>query len=306
MRDFSIAVLGVGGVGGCIAAVLAHRGARVTCVAREQTAEVIRTAGLALESRMFGSFVVHPKATGRLDQKADVLFVTTKAPNLVEALERVDPAAVQDAVVIPLLNGLEHLEALRSRFGHRVAAGSIRIEARRAGPARIVHASPFLLVRLASDGDIPGPVLDELASFLSARGMETEIGSSEAAVLWEKLARLAALACTTALADQPVGFIRRDPVWRGMLEAAVREAVAVAHAAGVTLSAADQLRVIDGMPDSLTSSLQRDIAAGAPSELDAIAGAVVRAGRRYGLRCAALEDMIARIEAERIRPCPQP
>ncbi len=292
------AVLGAGGVGGCIAAVLAHEGAGVTCVDRPETVEIIRARGLRLGSAMFGAFEVRPEAETRLTGRPEVLFVTTKATHLGGALGAVDPALLDGGIVIPLLNGIEHMAPLRARFGRNVAAANIRIESKVVSPGHIVHTSPFLRITIASDGDIPHHRLDEIAAFLTAHRLDTFVGASEAAVLWDKLARLVGLACTTAATNQPIGFIRKDPRWRGILESVTREACAVANAEGVAVDWQDQMKVLDGVPETLTSSLQRDIAAGRPSELDAIAGAVVRAGRKHGIRCPALENLIKEIEAK--------
>ena len=297
---YEVGVLGVGGVGGCVAAVLMQRGVHVTCVGRRPTVEALRTQGLRLDSDTFGSFTVWPAATERLDRAVDVLIVATKATALPAALATLDPSLVADGVVIPLLNGLEHVAQIRARVGPRVAPGSIRIEARAAAPGHVVHTSPFVIITIASDCDVPPPRLAEIAAFLSGCGLDTRIGASEAEVLWEKLARLAALACTTALSNQPIGVIRTDPHWRALLMGAVQDGVAVANACGVPMMIEAQLQVIDGLPETLTTSLQRDIAAHRPSELDAIAGAVVRAGRAHGLACPTLAELIRRIETERV------
>jgi 2-dehydropantoate 2-reductase len=295
-----VAVLGVGGVGGCVAAVLAQRGVRVTCIGRRATVEALQTQGLHLDSRAFGRFTVWPAAAERLDYPVDVLIVATKATALPSALDAIDASLVTDAVVIPLLNGLEHVPQIRARLGARVAPGSIRIEARTTAPGHVEHTSPFAIITIASDRDVPPTRLAAIADFLSGCGLDTRVGASEAEVLWEKLARLAALACTTALSNQPIGVIRSDAYWRALLTGAVHDCVAVATACGVPMTVETQMEVIDGLPATLTTSMQRDIVAHRPSELDAIAGAVVRAGRAYGLACPTLEELIRRIETERV------
>jgi 2-dehydropantoate 2-reductase len=245
---------------------------------------------------MFGKFVVRPDATTSLKADPDVLFVTTKATSLDQALKSIDASSLDKAVVIPLLNGLEHVELLRRQLGNRVAAGSIRIESRSERPGRIVHSSPFIKIRIASDRDIARERLNDIAEFLCCSGIATTVGESEANVLWEKLVRLVALACTTALSNQPIGFVRKDPYWRGLLERVVKEAVTVASAYGVVMDASEQIKILDGLPELLTSSLQRDIAAGRPSELDAIAGAVLRAGESKDLSLSCLREMTNQLQ----------
>src|SRR5205085_12634280 len=105
--------------------------------------------------------------------------------------------------------------ALRERFGSgRVAAGTIRVESDRSAPGVIVQTSPFLRVELASDDPALMAALETLAATLDRAGIPALVGPSEAQVLWSKLVRLCALACTTSAADAPIGFIRSDPEWR--------------------------------------------------------------------------------------------
>lgn len=287
-----IAVLGPGGVGGFIAAALARAGEDAIVVAREPTAELIERQGIQVRSVRLGDFVAKPNAVAILDSPADVLLVATKAAGLEAALGRVP---VDPRLVVPLLNGLDHMERLRRRFGaDRVAAGAIRIEADRAAPGRIVQTSPFLRVDLAADDRALGDHLAALAGALQGAGIPAEIGASEAQILWSKLVRLNALACTTSAADRPIGYIRADSEWRATLQRCIEEAGVVANADGAVIDPADALAELDAAPSELGSSMQRDIAAGQEPELDAIPGSVLRAGTRHGVQC----PTIARLSAE--------
>jgi 2-dehydropantoate 2-reductase len=291
----SIAVLGPGGVGGFIAAALARGGAEVTVVARETTAQLIEREGIAVASLRLGEFVARPAATSRLEAPADVLIVATKATALEAGLARIGAAP---QLVVPLLNGLDHMALLRDRFGaERVAAGTIRIEADRPAPARIVHTSPFLRVDLAAEEPALAEPLERLAEALRGADIPAEIGPSEAQILWSKLVRLNALACTTSACDRPIGFIRTDPQWRGALESCIAEAAAVANAEGADIDPVARLAELDATHPELGSSMQRDIAAGREPELDAIPGAVLRAGKRQRLQCPTIARLSARIAA---------
>ena len=117
-------------------------------------------------------------------------------------------------------------------------------------------------------------------------------------MLWSKLARLNALSLTTSASDRPIGFVRSDPRWRSALEGAVHETARVANADGASVSAADTLAELDRAHSELGSSMRRDIAAGRETELDALAGAVLRAAERHGLRCPTVSWLAERV-AER-------
>jgi 2-dehydropantoate 2-reductase len=290
----SIAVLGPGGVGGFLAAALARAGLPVIVVAREPTAEHIARHGISVRSVRLGDFTARPKAIARLDEPVDVLLVATKASGLREGIERV---GAEPGLVVPLLNGLDHMQVLRERFGGRVAAGSIRIESDRPAPGEIVQTSPFLRIDLASDDPTLTVRVDALAEALERAEVPSRIVSGEAQVLWSKLVRLNALACTTSAADRPVGFIRSDPEWRRALEGCIVEAAAVATAEGADVDPAARLAELDDAHAELGSSMQRDIAAGREPELDAIPGSILRAAARHGLECptiARLTEQIAR------------
>ncbi|MGZ4307266.1 MAG: ketopantoate reductase family protein, partial [Solirubrobacteraceae bacterium] len=137
-----IAVLGPGGVGGFLAAALAHAGEEVTVVGREPTVERIGAGGIHLTSVLLGEFTARPAATAELSGDTDVLLVATKATGLDAALRRV---RTEPGLVVPLLNGLDHVRLLRERFA-AVAAGTIRIESDRREPGVIVQTSPGVRV----------------------------------------------------------------------------------------------------------------------------------------------------------------
>jgi len=289
------AVLGPGGVGAFLAAALARAGTPVTVVAREATAAAIARDGIAVQSVRLGDFTARPAAVPALVEPVGVLFVATKAGGLDAALDRVH---AEPELVVPLLNGLDHLALLRGRFGDRAVAATIRIESHRTGPREVRQSSPFLRVELAADDPVLRPRLDRVAALLETAEVPARVGESEAQVMWAKLARLNALACTTSAYDLPLGAIRTDPERRAVLEDVVRETVAVAAAEGASLDASTALAELDEAHPELGSSMQRDIAAGIRPELDAIPGSVLRAADRHGLRCPAVEVLVARI-AER-------
>lgn len=311
----SIAVLGPGGVGGLVAAALARAGRRVSVVGRPSTVALITRDGLRVESVLLGRFTVHPTAVARLEGPApSVLIVATKAVGIEQALERVN---TEPELVLPLLNGLDHLVLLRERFGDRVVvAGTIRVESDRPAPGAIVHTSRFLQVDMASRFSDVGAKMERLADVLSGAGVPARVHPSgrdedvssgmpgksgrhdwEAQVMWSKLVRLNALACTTSAHDLLLGEIRSTTELRAELIAAIEEGCAVARAEGAVLDAEEPLGELSAAHDALGSSMQRDIAAGRTPELDAIPGSVLRAAARHGIACPTIERLVGAIAA---------
>ncbi|HTD08390.1 MAG TPA: 2-dehydropantoate 2-reductase [Solirubrobacteraceae bacterium] len=303
-----IATLGPGGVGGLLAGVLQRSGNEVIVVAREDTAQLIAQRGVDVRSVIFGDFIAHPHAVAELREPVDALIVATKAAGLEPALERVH---TEPTVVLPLLNGLDHLAVLRQRFDPgSVIAGSIRVEADRPQPGVVVHTSPFLLVSMASGepggsgaaaGGEPAasgvrPAMQALADALSEAAVPVKVLDSEAQVMWSKLVRLNALACTTSAYDKLLGEIRSTPALRADLVGAIEETCAVGKAEGAhDVDPAIAVDELERAHDTLGSSMQRDIAAGREPELDAIPGSVLRAGARHGIPCPTIERLVAMI-----------
>ncbi len=278
----TVAVLGPGAVGGSLAVRLSLAGVPVVCVARPETVGIIALSGIAVESPD-GAATVRPEVAEELERPVGLLLVTVKAPALEEALERVDPAAVSEGVVLPLLNGLEHMELVRRRFPGRVAAGTIsHFQAYRAGRVQIIEATRSPVVTMASE-ELPRGDLDRVADLLRLGRMEVRVGESERRVLWHKAARISALAAATAASGRSVGELRAEPDWNQRLRRAVAEACAVAEADGVQLRPGAQWDIIEQMAGETTTSAARDVAAGRRSELDAIVGSVLRVAERHGI-----------------------
>ncbi|GAA3221966.1 ketopantoate reductase family protein [Oerskovia jenensis] len=279
-RSPSIAILGAGGVGGLVGAMLARTGdVRVSFVARDATAAAMHEGGLFVRSVQLGDFHVEARSATHLVSPVDVLIVAVKATGLADALDLVSSEAVGDAVVVPLLNGVEHLDVLRDRFGsERVVPAVIRVESTRVAPGQIVHGSPFVEIDLAA-GDAPRGRVDAVRDLLAHAGITTTVRADEAALVWAKLSFLAPLALLTTRHRATIGEVRT--VHRAELEALVTEVASVATASGAPADPATSLALYDRFPADARSSMERDAQAGRPLEVDAIGGAVVRAAERH-------------------------
>jgi 2-dehydropantoate 2-reductase len=270
-----IAVLGPGGVGGLLAALLSNAGHDVVVLARLATAAHVTEHGLHLTSPRYGDLIAHPRAAERLDQPVDAVVVAVKATQLDGALARVPAGTLGNAVVLPLLNGFEHMTVLRARYpAARVVAGAIRVVASRTAPGEIRHEGSLAAVQVTPDADA-------LAGALQDAGLDATVRDDEAGLLWDKLCFLGPVALMTTHAMAPLGEVREQ---RGSeLRAVMEEVAAVARAEGARANADVVWRFTQDVPAGMTSSMQRDAAAGLPTELDAIGGAVLRAADRHGL-----------------------
>ena len=190
-RRLSVAILGPGGVGGVLAAVLSRAGHDVVCIAHRETAQDIQRHGIGVTSEYFGTFTASTiRADVRLRDRVDVCIVAVKAYSLQPALRRVPPQDLGTALVVPFLNGIEHTGYLRRRYpAASVIAGTIRIESRRVAPTEIIHSSPFASIGLSVTGDRPGLLhrTRELASQLGFAGFPVEIARKRKFVLLDML-----------------------------------------------------------------------------------------------------------------------
>jgi len=288
------AILGAGGVGGVIGVALAKAGESVTLVLRPEALKDY-PAELSLESPL-GSFSVPVDRAASVDRPYDTLWVTVKATQLESALRSVTVDPSQIGAVVPLLNGIDHVALLRSRFGHdRVVPGSIGVEAERVAPGRIVHRGMAIRVTLSSIGESR---LASTAEEFKKFGISCQFVADEMKILWSKLSILAPFALTTTATGLTIGEVAGDPEWRKKLEAVAHEVAAVGTASGTPLDASVIIPFFDKTPPGGRSSMQKDVAAGNPPELDGIAGPILRRAEEHGIDVPVTRELVAMIRGK--------
>jgi 2-dehydropantoate 2-reductase len=209
--------------------------------------------------------------------------VATKATQLEAALALASAERVGESAVVPLLNGVDHVALLRSRYANVVAA-TIRVESERIAPWLLRQSSPFLRVEMAG--------ADALQEALRGAGIECRRRDDELSLLWDKLVFLAPVALATTARDAPLGAVRNDDLFTGCRE----EAIAAARAEGAQIDDA-AARLLHGQaPAEMRSSMQKDAAAGREPELDAVAGPIIRAGLRHGIPTTNTSRLVAEIK----------
>jgi 2-dehydropantoate 2-reductase len=295
LAPWRVAVLGPGAVGGLVGALLARRGDEVICLAPPATAAHIARQGLELRSPMLSDASVAVRAASRLEEPVDACFVTVKATQLERAVEAVPAEALGGGLVVPFLNGVDHVGWLRERYpADQVVAATVAVESTRVTPGVIQHDSPFVIVQLAHGPADPARV-EELAARLAEVGLDVTVRDSEAFALWTKLAMLAPIALLTTWAGAPIGEARSRH--HDELVALVREAAEAARAEGVELDPEATIRRLEGLPPGMRSSMLKDAEAGQPIELDAIGGAVLRAAARGGIDVPVTAKLVADLQA---------
>ena len=285
------AVLGAGGVGGLVGGALAKAGQPVTLLVRPGRREHYPER-LTVESETLGSFEAPVQVADRFDGQFDIVWITVKATALDAALRAVAPEKLGSGVVVPLLNGVDHVEQLRHRYGaERVLPGTIRVEAEQIGPGRVRHLSAFADVQVA-----PSPATraraEALCEELRSTGLGCQVREDEVTMLWSKLCFLAPFALATTASGEPLGVVRSDPGWWARLEGSVKEACAVGVAEGAEVAPEPILAAFEGVPDGFRSSMQKDVAAGRTPEVEAIAGPILRGGAEHGIDVSATRALV--------------
>ena len=284
-----IAVMGTGGVGGYFGAKLAKAGHDVVFIARGAHLAAMRAKGLRVESA--GGDIVLPQVVATDDPSslapADVVMFCVKLWDVETAASQVAPLVGREGVVVPFQNGIDSHAILQRVLGaSRVLGGVAYIAAAILAPGIIVHTGSMAKLRVGAFNDA---LADRAKAFVQAceqAGIDADLAPDILRALWEKFAFLSALSGVTALSRQSVGFVRRDPDLREAFEAAMKEAVALAHAENVTLSddfLSRQVRALDGLPAEMRSSMQNDVLAGHRLEAPWLCGRVARSSKKAGL-----------------------
>jgi len=282
------AILGAGGVGGLIGVALAKSGESVTLVLRPEALKDYPEE-LSLESPL-GSFSVPVDRVSSVATAYDVLWITVKATQLESALRSVTVDPGQLGAVVPLLNGIDHVAVLRARFGHdRVVPASIGVETERAAPGKIIHRGMAIRLAFSAIGESRlASTVEQFKKF----GFACQFVPDEMKILWTKLSFLAPFALTTTAGALTIGEVNRDPAWRKRLEAVTREVAAVGTASGTPLDATVVLEYFDKTPQGGRSSMQKDVAAGKPPELDGIAGPILRIAKDHGIDVPVTRELV--------------
>lgn len=280
------AIMGSGGVGGYFGARLAEAGEDVTFIARGDHLTAIRRDGLKLKSIEGNATITSAKATDDPAElgEVDVVIVAVKAWQVATAAEDIRPLIGPGTLVLPLQNGVEAADQLAALLGEaHVLDGLCGILAWREGPGVIRHAGVSPFIRLGTRLPSQSTEAETLRATLDhTNGISAEIPDDIEAAVWSKFLFICAMSGIGALTRAPIGTTRTLPETRELTGQILAEIDAVARARGVALpddAVERAMHFIDSLPEGSTASMQRDIVAGKPSELDSQNGAVVRLGR---------------------------
>lgn len=285
-----ILVLGAGGVGGYFGGRLAASGADVTFLVRERRAAQLAERGLVIESPLGNATVPAPSTATSATRSAapfDVVLLTSKAYDLASAMDAIAPFVGPRTAVLPLLNGMAHLDALDGRFRpDRVLGGLCKIAATLTPDGVVRHLNDAQQIIYGERDGSQSPRVADLAAVLARASFVSRPSDDILLEMWEKWVLLATLAGMTCLMRGPVGDIVATADGHALTEQMLGECAGVAAASGHAHrpKTLEQARAILTTPGStFTASMLRDIERGGPTEGAHVLGDLVARAAAKGV-----------------------
>jgi 2-dehydropantoate 2-reductase len=279
-----ILVVGAGAIGGYFGGRMLQAGRDVTFLVRPRRAAELAAAGLVIKSPNGDVTLKDPPVVqaDKLNEKFDVVLLSCKAFDLEDAIRSFAPAVGPKTAIIPLLNGMLHLDVLDDKFGHeRVLGGLCAIAATLNEHREIVQLAPMQSLGFGErDGKLSDRV-NAIAEVMASGKFGAAPSEQIIQDMWEKWVFLASLAASTCLMRAPVGHILAAPGGRDFVLGALDECSAVAAADGHSPSGPffERARgMLTAEGSQLTASMFRDIRAGAPVEADHVIGDLIARG----------------------------
>ncbi len=278
-----IAVFGSGGVGGYFGGRLAQIGQDVTFIARNENLAALRSQGLKVGS-IAGDFIIDKvKATSNPAEigPVDYVLCCVKSWQIPAAARAMQPLVGPETLVVPLQNGVEAPEQLCEVLDPaNVLGGLCAIVAFQAGPGHIKHSGANPLIRFGHLDNHPDPRVNALSElFNHCSGVKSSIPDDIQVAMWQKFLLITPWSGLGAVSRAPLGVLLEQPETRELLLEATEEVYQLGLARDIALpknSVAKTIATLEDIPPNSTTSMQRDLVRGRPSELDAQNGAVVR------------------------------
>jgi 2-dehydropantoate 2-reductase len=287
-------IVGAGATGGFFGGRLAQAGRDVTFLVRGRRAAQLRESGLRIASPQ-GSATIRPKlvAAGEIDGAYDAVLLTVKAFALDAALEDFAPAVGPDTCIVPVLNGMRHMDTLAERFGKQaVAGGAAKVATTIDASGVIVQLAPFQDLAYGEMDGTRSQRMQALDRFMQQAGFEARLSQNIALEMWEKWALLATLGGITCLMRGNVGEIAAAAGGDAFLLRFFGEVTSVIGSVGIPVSEgcrAFAMNTFRTQGSPLTSSMYRDLQNHQPVEADQIIGDLLARGRKAGLSTPLLE-----------------
>lgn len=283
-----IAIMGAGSIGGYFGGMLARGGNQVTMIARGPHLMAIKNRGLRIVSDQ-GEFVAFCDATDDPAQVGvvDLILLTVKTYHNPQAIPAMLPMIGEDTVVLCLQNGIDSYQAAAEVVGaEKVLPGAAYIEAGLPEPGVVTQSGPVVRIKFGEPDGGDSERGQRILKTLEHAGIPARFNLDIHQALWSKFLFIATMAGVTTLSRETMAQLMPHPEWRQVIVGCMREIAAVGQGAGVQL-APDivdlTIAYVEGSLEQLRASMHSDILAGRPLELEALNGAVIRAGLKVNV-----------------------
>lgn len=301
-----ILVLGAGGIGGYYGARIHNAGGDVTFLVRPARAEQLRKNGLKVSSPL-GDVHITPKFVTKetLKEHFDVIIISCKAYDLGSAMDSIAAAVGDQSVIMPLLNGVAHIDTLVERFGsEHVLGGVALISVTLAPDGEIKHLNKLHRLVAGSRITPASRWLEPLAELLSRSSFEFTLSGNVEQAMWDKIVFLTTLASATCTMRASVGNILETTAGEAFITGLLSECAKIAEASGHALAEA-QLSAFRGQltekGSALMASMLRDVEKGGPTEADHILGDMVNRAKAKGVDAPLLKLAYSHLQAYDLR-----
>jgi 2-dehydropantoate 2-reductase len=284
-----ILIVGAGAVGGYFGGRLAQAGRDVTFLVRPRRAGQIEAQGLRILSPYHGDFTVRPKTitAAKIVSPYDIIFLSVKSYDLAAAIDDFASAVGPRTVIIPVLNGMHHMDVLTERFGENAVLGGVCYVATEIdSQGRIIQLADFQSLNYGELNGNKTSRMEAVHQFFQGAGFDTAVSGNILLEMWQKWVFLASLGAITCLLGGNIGEIVAVPGGADLSLSALRECARVASACGYPLPEAflaEKSSQLTAPASSLTSSMYRARKEQAPVEVDSILGDLIERGRKHGV-----------------------
>lgn len=282
-----IGVIGTGGVGGYFGSRLAEAGHEVTFVARGAHLEAIKANGLKVESINGNISLAAPSVTDDVKQLGDkeLIILAVKVWQIESILQDLKDIAHPDMVFLPLENGVSAHVILDEAIGKQalILGGLCRIFSSIGAPGVIKHTGYDPSIVLGSINGALADTANVIFKLLKEANIKVTLSDNIISDIWKKFVFISSTSAIGAITRVPMGAYREDTEVRKLLEKSLVEMISVGRANGVELDDGvfdKTMAFVDSMPYSATTSLQRDIMEGKPSEINGQVGELVHLAKR--------------------------
>ncbi|MEX0167977.1 ketopantoate reductase family protein [Streptomyces sp. LMG1-1-1.1] len=289
-----ILVVGAGATGGYFGAFLARAGEDVTFLVRPGRAAALRARGLRVVGRD-EEWVLTPRlvTADELDGPYDLVLLSVKSTGLDRAIEDIAPAVGPDTAVVPLLNGLAHIDALNARFGGSAVLGGVaKVVTTLDDDGDIRRLAPLAHLAFGEQDGTVSPRVEKIRAVLDGAGIDAPVPERVITAMWHKWVFITTFGAVTSLMRGSVGDVYDVPGGPALGPAVLDEASAVAAAAGHPVPEAERaatLAVVSVPGSPMVPSLYRDLVAGRPTEVEHLFGDLTSRARALGVATPLLD-----------------